>query len=108
MTPINVGRSTFNRWQMHAALGTAAAALVCTATAVAGVQALGVTPSHGATSPYSACVQPLAKPVPPGGSDPLVAYSPAISSSLIPAPAAAHEPTQRTFQPTPHVAMSPK
>lgn len=84
MTPVNVGRSTFNRQQMRPAIGTAAAALVCMATVVIGVHAIGVTPSDDGTSPYSACVQPLANPVVPDGSHPLVPYAPGIASSLIP------------------------
>ena len=44
MTTVSLGRSTPNRWRAHAALGTAAAAMVGVATVVVGAQLIGVTP----------------------------------------------------------------
>ena len=44
MTTVSLGRSMPNRWRAHAALGTAAAAMVGVATVVVGAQLIGVTP----------------------------------------------------------------
>jgi hypothetical protein len=44
MTTVSPGRSTPNRRRAHAALGTAAAAMVSVATVVVGAQFIGVTP----------------------------------------------------------------
>ena len=94
MTTVSLGRSMPNRWRAHAALGTAAAAMVGVATVV-GAQLIGVTPPSAATyasttastrppadtSPYCPgpyqCLRPGADPLVPDGRDPLVAYGPA-------------------------------
>jgi hypothetical protein len=80
MTTVTAGRSTSSRPLTHMALGTVATALVCAATVVVGAQAIGVTPPNGAVPPYDVCAQPLANPVAPRGSAPLVPYAPARSS----------------------------
>ena len=49
MTTVSLGRSMPNRWRAHAALGTAAAAMVGVATVVVGAQLIGVTPPSAAT-----------------------------------------------------------
>lgn len=49
MTTVSPGRSTPNRWRAHAALGTAAAAMVGVATVVVGAQLIGVAPPSAAT-----------------------------------------------------------
>ena len=91
-----VSRSMPNRWRAHAALGTAAAAMVGVATVVVGAQLIGVNPPTSAatytsttastrlpadTSPYCPgayqCLQPGADPLLPSGRDPLVPYGPA-------------------------------
>ena len=96
MTTVSLGRSTPNRWRAHAALGTAAAAMVGVATVVVGAQLIGVNPPTSAatyasttastrppaaTSPYCPgahqCLQPGADPLLPSGRDPLVPYGPA-------------------------------
>ena len=46
MTTVSLGRSMPNRWRAHAALGTAAAAMVGVATVVVGAQLIGVTPPY--------------------------------------------------------------
>ena len=43
MTTVSLGRSMPNRWRAHAALGSAAAAMVGVATVVVGAQLIGVT-----------------------------------------------------------------
>jgi hypothetical protein len=96
MTTVSLGRSTPNRRRAHAALGTAAAAMVGVATVVVGAHLIGVTPPTSAatyasttastrrpadTSPYCRgayqCLQPGADPLVPYGPDPLVPYGPA-------------------------------
>ena len=95
MTTVSPGRSMPNRWRAHAALGTAAAAMVGVVTVVVGAQLIGVTPPSAATyasttastrppadtSPYCPgayqCLQPGADPLLPYGRDPLVPYGPA-------------------------------
>ena len=52
MTTVSPGRSTPNRRRAHAALGTAAAAMVGVATVAVGAQLIGITPPAGDTSPY--------------------------------------------------------
>ena len=80
MTTVSLGRSTPNRWRAHAALGTAAAAMVGVATVVVGAQLIGVTPAAD-TSPYCPapyqCLQPGADSLVRYGRDPLVRYGPA-------------------------------
>ena len=96
MTTVSLARSTPNRWRAHAALGTAAAAMVGVATVVVGAQLIGVTPPTSAatyasttastrppadTSPHCPgayqCRQPGTDPLVPYGPDPLVPYGPA-------------------------------
>ena len=96
MTTVSPGRSTPNRRWAHAALGTAAAAMVGVATVAVGAQLIGVNPPTSAatyasttastrppaaTSPYCPgayqCLQPGADPLLPSGRDPLVPYGPA-------------------------------
>ena len=88
MTTVSPGRSTPNRRRAHAALGTAAAAMVGVATVVVGAQFIGVTPPAGDTSPSCAeadqCLQPGVDPLISHGLDPLVAYGPAIWNSGMP------------------------
>ena len=50
MTTVSLGRSMPNRWRAHAALGTAAAAMVGAATVVVGAQPIGVTPPASAAT----------------------------------------------------------
>jgi hypothetical protein len=50
MTTVSLGRSTPNRWRAHAALGTAAAAMVGVATVVVGAQLIGVNPPTSAAT----------------------------------------------------------
>ena len=101
MTTVSPGRSTPNRRRAHAALGTAAAAMVGVATVVVGAQLIGVTPAASTapypsttastrpaadTSPYCPgayqCLQPGADPLVPYGPDPLVPYGPAVSGPV--------------------------
>jgi hypothetical protein len=95
MTTVSLGRSTPNRRRAHAALGTAAAAIVGVATVVVGAQLIAVTPPTSAgpyasttgstrppadTSPYCPgayrCLQPGADPLVPSGREALVPYGP--------------------------------
>ena len=95
MTTVSLGRSMPNRWRAHAALGTAAAAMVGVASVVVGAQLIAVTPPASAgpyasttastmpaadTSPYCPgayqCLQPGADPLVPYGRDPLVPSDP--------------------------------
>ena len=63
MTTVSLGRSTPNRWRAHAALGTAAAAMVGVATVVVGAQLIGVTPPSAATyASTTASTRPPADP----------------------------------------------
>ena len=75
MTTVSLGRSMPNRWRAHAALGTAAAAMVGVASTT------GSTMPPADTSPYCPgayqCLQPGADPLVPYGPDPLVPYGPA-------------------------------
>ena len=50
MTTVSLGRSTPNRWRAHAALGTAAAAMVGVATDIVGAQLIGITPPTSAAT----------------------------------------------------------
>lgn len=75
MTTVSLGRSMPNRWRAHAALGTAAAAMMGVATVVVGAQLIGVTPPY-CPGAYQ-CLQPGADPLVPYGPDPLVPYGPA-------------------------------
>jgi len=103
MTTVSPGHSAPNRRRAHAALGTAAAAMVGVATVVVGAQLIGVTPAASAgpyasttvstrraadTSPYCPgayqCLQPGADPLVPYGPDPLVPYGPAMWNSGAP------------------------
>jgi hypothetical protein len=88
MTTVSPGRSTPNRRRAHAALGSAAAAMVGVATVAVGAQLIGVTPPAGDTSPSCAeayqCLQPGADPLISHGHDPLVSYGPAIWNSGMP------------------------
>jgi hypothetical protein len=103
MTTVSPGRSTPNRRRAHAALGTAAAAMVGVAAVVVGAQFIGVTPPASAgpdpsttgstrpapdTSPYCPgayqCLQPGADPLVPYGPNPLVPYGPAMWNSGAP------------------------
>ena len=102
MTTVSPGRSMPNRRRAHAALGTAAAAMVGVATVVVGAQLIGVAPPSAATyasttastrppadpSPSCPgayqCLQPGADPLVPDGRDPLVPYGPAIWNSGMP------------------------
>ena len=101
MTTVSPGRSTPNRRWAHAALGTAAAAMVGVATVAVGAQLIGVNPPASAapyasttastrpaadTSPYCPgaypCLQPGADPLVPYGPNPLVPYGPAVSGAV--------------------------
>ena len=95
MTTVSLGRSTPNRRRAHAALGTAAAAMVGVATVVVGAQLIGVTPPTSAGLCKHDCIDEAARrhlavvpegiPVPaarrgstrPIRPDPLVSYGPA-------------------------------
>jgi hypothetical protein len=85
MTTVSAGRSTRNRRWVHAAVGTAAAAMVAVATVSVGARFIGVTPPAGDTSPYCAeayqCLQPSGDRLLPHGLDPLVPFGPAIWNS---------------------------
>ena len=72
MTTVSLGRSTPYRWRAHAALGTAAAAMVGVATVVVGAQLIGVTPPKKKKKK----ILPRGIPVPAARRDPLVPYGP--------------------------------
>jgi hypothetical protein len=88
MTTVSPGRSTPNRRRAHAALGTAAAAMVGVATVGFGAPVIGVTPPAGDTSLYCAgayqCLQPGVDRLLPHGLDPVVPYGPAMWNSGMP------------------------
>jgi hypothetical protein len=129
MTTVSAGRSTRSQRRVHPAVGTAAAAMVAVATVGVGAQFIGVTPPAGDISRYCVgayqCLRPGADRLLPDGLDSLVPYGPAMWNSGMPsgqvasthtaapsdpmlAPADASKPPQPRFQPTSHVAMSPK
>jgi hypothetical protein len=85
MTTVSADSSRRNRQRVHAAVGTAAAALVAVATVSVGAQFIGVTPPVSDISSFCAgasqCLRPDADRLLPHGLDPPVPYGPAMGNS---------------------------